>query len=191
MLDAIKFTARYSGKRREFEICSVGGTGGMWFLYIDKRYYGAFSIYRGSWVFRAQNEDYFTPDQIQKLVHQLRRHSPVKTKNKMEVAWTRKKADPERNAKIVYAKDAYNANCWILSTATGKIYTPREFLECEERIHFQRGREVEGGFKIVDPRQWIQKSMVDLVNKTTEITILQKKINEYFDIKPKPKQNNK
>ena len=188
LLNVIKFIGLYNGEMRNFEIVQPLGAGGVWHLYIDQRWCGQFLVYRGDWDFRPHNDGKFTDDQIEKMLDKLRIHSPI-NKETMEAAWTRKKEDPERNAKIVYAKDAHNANCWILSIKTGKIYTPREFLECDESIDFHRGKEVDGGFKIVDPRIWLQKSMVDLVNKTTEITILQKKINDYFDIKPKPKQN--
>lgn len=190
MVDVIKFIAQYNGQMRKFEIGHTLGAAGVWHLYIDQYWYGQFIVYKGDWEFRPQNEGNFTPDQIEKMLDKLRIHSPVKNKT-MEAAWTKKKADPERNAKIVYAKDAYNANCWVLSTATGKIYTPREFLECNERIDFHRGREVDSVFKIVDPREWLQKSLVNLVSKTNELTIIQKKINDYYDIRPKPKQNNK
>lgn len=73
----ITFSAFYKGKRRCFEIDRIGGTGGMWFLFIDKFYYGSFSIYRCDWVFRPQHDHYFTPDQIDKLEHQLRKYHPM------------------------------------------------------------------------------------------------------------------
>lgn len=77
-MEEIIFNAVYKGKRSEFKISAVSGSNGIWHLYIDNFYYGAFFIYQGDWVFRPQKDDYFTDDQIEKLVNQLRERHPVK-----------------------------------------------------------------------------------------------------------------
>lgn len=106
----------------------------------------------------------------------------------MEAAWKKTKENPVHNAKIVHAENAYYANCWVYSTKTGKIYTPREFIESNEVITFHRGKESDSEFKIVDPRMWLQKKLMEVANNIAEVTMLQSKINDYFEVKAKPKK---
>lgn len=77
MHEKITFNATYKGKRREFVIDPANGTGGTWFLFIDKFYYGVFLIYKGAWEFRPQKDESFSPEQIKILVDQLQKHHPV------------------------------------------------------------------------------------------------------------------
>lgn len=78
MAEEIKFTAVYKGQRQSFVIAQVNGSGGTWFLYIDRFYYGQFFVYQDDWVFRPQDDDTFTPEQIKTLEDQLKKHHPVK-----------------------------------------------------------------------------------------------------------------
>lgn len=73
-MNDITFTAKYQGKRCNFEISPVSGGNGVWHLYIDKYYKGQFSFRKGRWVFLPQRDDYFTPEQVAILEDQLQKH---------------------------------------------------------------------------------------------------------------------
>ena len=106
----------------------------------------------------------------------------------MNQSWKNRSKDPEYNAKLVHAKDAHAAGCWVYSMQTKKLYTPREFLESDERIHIYRGKEDQSRFKIVDPRGMLSKLIGDVQERTKEIAKLQQRIYEYYDVVAKGKK---
>ncbi|WP_068404429.1 hypothetical protein [Pedobacter cryoconitis] len=91
------------------------------------------------------------------------------------------------NAKLVYSKDAYHSGCWIYSERTGKLYTPREFLESDEVISWKRGEEEKGIFTILDPRKFRYLILENVKNQTEEAINLEKRIDEYYEMSPRPK----
>ena len=107
----------------------------------------------------------------------------------MEQAWKNRSKDPSYNAKLVHAKDAHNARCWIYSIATKKVYTPREFMESGEKVTIYRGKEDEAQFKIVDPRKILSNLLAEIQDKNALAADLHKRIFEYYDVQPKPKNN--
>jgi hypothetical protein len=101
--------------------------------------------------------------------------------------WKNRGKDPTYNAKLVHAKDAFAAGCWVYSMSTKKLYTPREFMDSNETVNIRRGKEDENQFKIVDPRPWLQKKINDCVLLGEEIKELNQRIINYYDVSPKPK----
>ena len=91
------------------------------------------------------------------------------------------------NAKLAIAKDAYHASCWVYSERTKKLYTPREFMDSTEKVNFIRGFEETGVYKVVDPRKWYYLILDNIKNQTEEVLKLQKRIDEYYEMTPKPK----
>ncbi|SDM40160.1 hypothetical protein [Pedobacter antarcticus] len=76
-MEDIVFKAKYRGKRRTFTISLVPGGCGSWRLMIDDGYYGSFIQYCGKWSFRPQQSYYFTDDQEEILLNQLRKRYPA------------------------------------------------------------------------------------------------------------------
>jgi hypothetical protein len=97
----------------------------------------------------------------------------------MNHSWKNRSQDLEYNAKLVHAKDAHAAGCRVYSMQTKKLYTPRELLESDERVHIYQGKEDQRRFKIVDPRGMLSKLIGDAQERTKEAAELQQRIFEY------------
>lgn len=103
-------------------------------------------------------------------------------------AWMEDRSkERDYNAKLVYAKDAYHSGCWVYSTRTGKLYTPREFVQSDEVINWSRGEEESGVFTILDPRKFRYLILENVRNQTEEAIKLEKRIDEYYEMSPRPK----
>lgn len=76
-MQKITFTAKYQGKRSQFEIAPVSGGNGAWYLYVDNYYKGQFSHQGGRWVFLPQDRAAFTPEQVAILEGELNRAHPL------------------------------------------------------------------------------------------------------------------
>ena len=65
--------------------------------------------------------------------------------------------------KLTVAMKAFNAGCIIYSHETKKWYTPREFMECDERVVFKMlGMEKYSNFTLFYPQYAIKKKLEDL-----------------------------
>ena len=100
----------------------------------------------------------------------------------MNRSWKDRSKDPEYNAKLVHAKDAHAAGCWVYSVKSKKLYTPREFMESNENVRIYRGKEDEAIFRIVDPRGVLANMLTHIEEQTKEANELQKRIYDHYDV---------
>ena len=87
--------------------------------------------------------------------------------------------DPTWAAKRPYAKEAYLSNCWVYSNQTGKLYTPEEFMDCEESVKIYRGQENTKQFRIIDPNAMMKHKEEQLLKLKYEIDNLYLRITTY------------
>jgi hypothetical protein len=106
----------------------------------------------------------------------------------MNQSWKNRIKDPYYNAKLVHAKDAHAAGCWVYSVSTKKLYTPREFMDSDEQVHIHRGKEDAARFKIVDPRGMLASIIEDIKYRSAEAAELQKRIYDYYEVIAKHKK---
>jgi hypothetical protein len=105
----------------------------------------------------------------------------------MEQAFNKPKPDIGYHMKRAVARDAYHAGCWVYSAATGKWYTPEEFVNSDETVDIHRGKPKEGKFKVMDPKAGIRTKLEKLHKMQTELDKFTRKVCDYYDFKRKAK----
>ncbi|MBB2148787.1 hypothetical protein [Pedobacter gandavensis] len=93
--------------------------------------------------------------------------------------------DPAYAAKEPYAKEARLSKFVVYSAATKKIYTPEEFLDCQEKVDIFRGKENTKQFRIIDPMAYLKYKDEELARLREEQDKLKAKISSYLADKTK------
>ncbi len=87
--------------------------------------------------------------------------------------------------KLKLAMKAFNAGCIIYSHETECWYTPREFMECEERVVYKTlGMEKHTNFTLLYPEHAIKKKLVDLHRAEQEFDAFMQKMLTAFTFSP-------
>jgi hypothetical protein len=81
---------------------------------------------------------------------------------------------------------AFNSGCIIYSQDTYKWYTPREFMESNERVVLKEaGLEKYSNFTLLYPKHAIEREMEKLKKAQLDFDIFMKKVFDAFDISGK------
>jgi hypothetical protein len=100
----------------------------------------------------------------------------------------KKTEDKEYQQRLEIAMKAFEAGCVIRSNDTGKWYTPREFLESNEKVIYTRkGLEDFRNFSTFYPASAIKSRLDALHNAEQEFHEFMTKIVHAFDFSPKKK----
>jgi hypothetical protein len=87
--------------------------------------------------------------------------------------------------KLELAMKAFDAGCIIYSQDTCNWYTPREFMESNERVVWKMlGLEKHSNFTLMYPRHAIERKMEDLQKAQIEFDVFIKKVLGAFQIGP-------
>ncbi|MGN7203944.1 hypothetical protein ACTHQF_06690 [Pedobacter sp. SAFR-022] len=94
--------------------------------------------------------------------------------------------------KLKLAMKAFKAGCIIYSHETKQWYTPREFMDCDERVVFKAmGMEKHTNFTLLYPEHAIKKKLEDLCRVEQEFDTFMKKMLAAFKFSPLKADGNK
>jgi hypothetical protein len=104
----------------------------------------------------------------------------------------RDKQSAAHKDKLKVAMDAFNSGCVIHSNDTGKWYTPREFMNCDERVVFTKVDLNENiNFTLIYPKHAIKRKLDDLHNAEQELQGFMLKMLNAFELSPISDKNKK
>ena len=87
--------------------------------------------------------------------------------------------------KLKVALDAFNSGCVIHSNDTGKWYTPREFMDCDERVVFTKVDSSEQiNFTLIYPNHAIKRKSHDLQDAEQDFQSFMLKMLDAFKLSP-------
>jgi hypothetical protein len=89
-------------------------------------------------------------------------------------------------AKLKIALKAFETGSLIVSTETQKWYTPREFMECNERVQVKTyGMQEYSNFTLHYAQNAIKKKLEDLHRAQAEFDAIVEKVLTAFELHPK------
>lgn len=96
------------------------------------------------------------------------------------------KWDVSLDAKIALATKAKETGKWIFEKSTKLWYSPKEFaFDVSVRVPVNKRTANTSNFELIDPRDYIRLRQERIVQLMGEITIMQKRMWQYYRLEPK------